>query len=268
MEKDNKTLYKKEENILSGIRALKEKDKIIAILPLGSHEYHGQHLPLSTDAVIAKAFAKKLENKTCIGKKIVVLDSEDIGYSIEHGGRGGTKTLGYSQAIDRWIEIGADCYRNGIDRFLILNAHGGNSPLMNIVITELRNRFKMLAVATSWGRFGLPEGLMTVEEKALDIHAGFIETSLMLYLAPEEVKMDKAQNFSNWQKELKEKFKYLRAYGPFPFGWQMADINRKGVAGNALAANKEAGKAIFDHALKGFYALLEDMFAFDVDDLS
>ncbi len=247
---------------------MEKKDKTIAILPLGAHEYHGEHLPLTTDAVIAQAFAKNIEKLSCDRQKIITLEGENIGYSVEHGGREGTKTLEYSQAIDRWVAIGADCYKNGIDRFLILNAHGGNSPLMNIVITELRCRFKMLAVATSWGRFGLPEGLMTVEEKALDIHAGFIETSLMLYLAPETVNMEKAQNFSNWQKELQEKFKYLRAYGPFPFGWKMADINRSGAAGNALAANREAGKAIFDHAMEGFRGLVEDMFAFDIDELS
>ncbi|MBI0026618.1 creatininase family protein [Bartonella sp. M0187] len=248
---------------------MKKEDQIIAILPLGAHEYHGPHLSPTTDAVIAGAFAERLASLfPTAPKRLTPLEVESVGYSIEHKGRPFTKTLEYSQAIDRWISIGADCYKKGIKKILVLNAHGGNSPLMNIVITELRCRFKMLAVATSWGRFGLPEGLMTVEEKALDIHAGFIETSLMLYLAPDTVNMEKAQKFSNWQKKLQEKFKYLRAYGPFPFGWKMADINRLGAAGNALAANREAGKAIFDHAIEGFRGLVEDMFAFDIDELS
>lgn len=244
-----------------------EKYQTIAILPLGAQEYHGPHLPTATDSIIAESFAKRLSSRFSEDHKIIVLKVEDVGYSVEHKDRLVTKTLGFSEAIDRWVAIGADCYKKGIRKLLILNAHGGNSPLMNIVITELRYRFKMLAVATSWGRFGLPENIITAEDKQFDIHAGFIETSLMLYLAPDEVKMEKAQNFSNRQKEFQQKFKYLRAYGPFAFGWKMRDLNKDGAAGNAKAANAVAGKAIFDHALAGFNGLIDDMFAFDVDEL-
>lgn len=245
-----------------------ESVQTIAILPLGAHEYHGPHLPVTTDAIIAESFAKRLAVQSSKTHKIISLPVEEIGYSIEHKDRPVTKTLGYSEAIDRWVSLGADCYQKGIKKLLILNAHGGNSPLMNIVITELRCRFNMLAVATSWGRFGLPENLITPEDKQFDIHAGFIETSLMLYLAPDDVKMEEARNFSNRQKEFQQKFEYLRAYGPFAFGWKMHDLNKDGAAGNALKANAEAGKAIFDHALAGFTGLIEDMFAFDVDELS
>lgn len=248
--------------------SVNEKVQTIAILPLGAHEYHGLHLPITTDAIIAETFAKRLSGQSSEIHKIIALPVEDVGYSVEHKDWAVTKTLGYSEAIDRWVSIAADCYKKGIRKLLILNAHGGNSPLMNIVITELRYRFKMLAVATSWGRFGLPENLIAAEDKQFDIHAGFIETSLMLYLAPGEVKMEKAQNFSNRQKEFQQKFKYLRAYGPFAFGWKMRDLNKDGAAGNAKAANAEAGKAIFDHALAGFTGLIGDMFAFDVDELS
>jgi creatinine amidohydrolase/Fe(II)-dependent formamide hydrolase-like protein len=83
----------------------------------------------------------------------------------------------------------------------MLNAHGGNSPLMTIAATELRVRFNMLAVATSWTRFGLPDGLMSAEEKHLDIHGGLIETSVMLAIHPELVQMGKAANFNSRQAE-------------------------------------------------------------------
>ncbi len=66
----------------------------------------------------------------------------------------------------------------------MLNAHGGNAPLMTIVATEARKRFSMLAVATSWTRFGLPDGLIAPQDKAIDIHGGDIETSVMLALKP------------------------------------------------------------------------------------
>ena len=122
----------------------------------------------------------------------------------------------------------------------------------------------MLAVATSWTRFGLPDGLITPEEKALDIHGGFIETSVMLALRPDLVDMSKARNFSNAQSRYAEEFKFLRAYGPHAFGWKMHDLNPEGVAGNAAAATAEAGEKLIANAVSGFVELLRDVHRFDL----
>ncbi|WP_019221862.1 creatininase family protein [Bartonella senegalensis] len=239
----------------------------LALLPLGAHEYHGDHLPFETDWIIAEAFAKALILRTKKQFSIALLPVEKIGYSIEHSDVSGTQTLTFSQAIERWINIGEKCYYKGIKRFLLLNAHGGNSPLMSIVITELRRRFSMLAVATSWTRFGLPQGLIHPSQHHLDIHGGFIETSLMLYLAPEKVHMEKAKNFYNKQADMIANYRYLRAYGPHAFGWTMRDLNPQGAAGNAREATAQAGEAIFSHVLSGLRDLLDDINRFKIDAL-
>ncbi|KEG18295.1 hypothetical protein H710_01143 [Bartonella bacilliformis Ver097] len=239
----------------------------LALLPLGAHEYHGDHLPFETDWIIAESFAKALTLKTKEKFHITRLPVEKIGYSVEHMDIAGTQTLTFSDAIERWINIGENCYRKGIKRFLLLNAHGGNSPLMSIVITELRKRFSMLAVATSWKRFGLPEGLMTASQHHLDIHGGFLETSLMLYLAPEKVHIKEAKNFHNKQADMIAHHKYLRAYGPHAFGWIMRDLNAQGAAGNASHATSQAGEAIFSHVLCGLCDLLDDISQFKIDAL-
>ncbi|WP_156851435.1 creatininase family protein [Bartonella refiksaydamii] len=239
----------------------------LALLPLGAHEYHGNHLPFETDWIIAEAFAKALTLQTQDKFHIALLPVEKIGYSVEHMDVTGTQTLTFSDAIKRWINIGESCYRKGIKRFLLLNAHGGNSPLMNIVITELRRRFSMLAVATSWTRFGLPVGLMEPSQHHLDIHGGFIETSLMLYLAPEKVHMEKAENFHNKQSDMIANYRYLRAYGPHAFGWTMRDLNTQGAAGNASEATPQAGEAIFSHVLYGLRDLLDDISRFKINAL-
>ncbi len=239
----------------------------LALLPLGAHEYHGNHLPFETDWIIAEAFAKALTLQTDTQFPIELLPVEKIGYSVEHMGATGTQTLTFSDAIERWINIGENCYRKGIKRFLLLNAHGGNSPLMSIVITELRRRFSMLAVATSCYRFGLPQGLMKPSQYHLDIHGGFIETSLMLYLAPEKVHMEKAENFHNKQADIMTNYQYLRAYGPHAFGWTMRDLNSQGAAGNASEATAQAGEAIFSHVLCGLRGLLDDINRFTINTL-
>ena len=125
----------------------------------------------------------------------------------------------------------------------------------------------MLAVATSWTRFGVPEGFMTPAEKAIDIHAGDIETSVMLALRPDLVNLEAARNFPSRQREFERRFAHLRAYGPHAFGWKMSDLNPEGAAGNAAAATAEKGELLLDHAVAGLTALLLDIAEFDVDEL-
>jgi creatinine amidohydrolase len=237
--------------------------RTIALLPLGAHEQHGPHLPLETDTLIAAGLVARLKHCLPSSLSVEFLAAEPVGYSIEHLDVAGTKTLAFDEAIRRWIRIGESQSQRGLSKLVLLNAHGGNAPLMTIVATELRVRFNMLAVATSWTRFGLPDGLISPEEKALDIHGGFIETSVMLALHPELVDMEKAGNFSSNQRHFADIYKYLRAYGPHAFGWKMTDLNQEGVAGNASRATAEAGEKIIAHSLKGIVELLEDVDRFD-----
>lgn len=193
-----------------------------------------------------------------------VLRVEKIGYSIEHSEDPRTRSLGFDEAVNRWVGIGEDLSRRGIHKFVMLNAHGGNSPLMTIAATELRVRCKMLAVATSWTRFGYPSDLVSEEERSLGIHGGFIETSVMLALRPGLVTMDQARNFASRQADFERDYKYLRAYGRHAFGWMMRDLSDEGVTGNAAAASAEAGERILDHAVSGFVELLHDVERFDL----
>jgi len=113
----------------------------------------------------------------------------------------------------------------------------------------------------------VPEGLIAPEAKAMDIHGGDIETSVMLALHPDRVNMARAADFPSRQAEFAERFRHLRAYGPHAFGWKMSDLNAEGVAGNAALATAEKGEALIVHAVKGLVELLQDVDAFEVSDL-
>lgn len=239
----------------------------IAVLPLGAHEQHGPHLPFETDTLIAEGMVARVIAALPPSLPATFLPVEPVGYSIEHMDVTGTKTLGFDEAVNRWLGIAERLNRQGIRKFVMLNAHGGNSPLMTIVATEARVRFAMLAVATGWTRFGLPDGVIAPEGTAIDIHGGDIETSVMLALHPKRVDMAKAADFASRQSEFEARFTHLRAYGRHAFGWKMTDLNRQGVAGNASAATAEKGEAIIAHAVKGIVELLEDVAAFDVEEL-
>ena len=238
--------------------------RTIAILPLGAHEYHGPHLPLETDALIARAVTARLRKALPDALDVVFLDTEPVGYSPEHLDRPGTKSLAFDEAVDRWLGIAADLASRDIRKLMLLNAHGGNSPLLTIVATEARLRFRMLCVATSWTRFGVPDGLITPENKALDIHGGDIETSVMLAIAPDRVTMEKARDFPSAQAEFAGCYRHLRAYGPHAFGWMMRDLNPDGAAGRASVASADKGEALLDHAVRGLTELIDDVDRFDL----
>ncbi len=239
----------------------------IAILPLGATEQHGPHLPLETDSIIAEAVVERAVRRLPAKIDLHVLPVEAIGYSIEHMDVQGTRSLGYGEAVERWINIGAEQKANGADKIVMVNAHGGNSPLMTIVATELRIRHAMLAVATSWTRFGFPEGLISDTERTIGIHAGFAETSIMLAIKPDLVRMERAEDFHSHQKNWIEQFAHLRAYGPHAFGWKMRDLNAHGAVGNAAAATAEAGEMLLEHAANGLAELLVDVNRFDLKHL-
>jgi len=245
-----------------------ERAKWIAVLPLGAYEQHGPHLPFDTDTLIAEGIVSRLRVALPAKLPVTFLPAEPVGYSIEHMDVAGSRSLTFDEAVNRWLGIAESLSGIGVRKFVMLNAHGGNSPLMTIVATEARVRFNMLAVATSWTRFGVPDGLISPDDKAIDIHGGDIETSVMLALHPKKVDMAKTANFPSRQSDFIRDFNHLRAYGPHAFGWKMSDLSEKGVAGNAGAATAEKGEKLIAHSVKGLVALLEDVDRFDVSTLT
>ena len=236
----------------------------IAVLPLGAHEQHGPHLPFETDTIIAEGVARRLAKSVTQDIPVTVLPVEPVGYSIEHMDYEGSHTLTFDEAVNKWVGLGESLAKQGIRKMLLLNAHGGNSPLLTIVATELRVRCNMLCVATSWTRFIKSIDVVSDEEKAIGIHGGDIETSVMLALDASKVDLKKAENFSSKQAEFATSMKHLRAYGPHAFGWKMQDLNPKGVTGNASLATAGKGEALLNKAVEGLTELVTDIHHFDM----
>ena len=241
--------------------------KWIAVLPLGAHEQHGNHLPVETDTIIAQGIADRLGRTLPANLPVTFLPAEPIGYSVEHLDFEGSKSLTYSEAIERWVAIGTELHGFGLRKLVLLNAHGGNSPLMTIAATELRTRLGMFCVATSWTRFVKGGGLIANQEKDFGIHGGDLETSVMLALAPDQVNMTRAGSYPSLQETLARRYRYLRAYGPHAFGWKMQDLNAGGVTGDASLATPEKGEAILAGVIDGLKILLEEVHDADPDKL-
>ncbi len=236
----------------------------IAVLPVAATEQHGPHLPASTDTDIARAMVAATVAILPRDAKVSFLPVEAIGASAEHGDTPGTLSRDPCDLAQAWFNIAADLNINGVQKLVLVSSHGGNTPVCDMVIQRARIELGMLAVATSWARFGYPDGLFSADEIALGIHGGDVETSIMLAARPDSVDMAKAADFPSLQQDMIRNMTHLRAYGPHRFGWMMRDLNADGVTGNAGAATAEKGAAVIAHQSRGFIELLEDVKSFDL----
>ncbi|MGO9135258.1 MAG: creatininase family protein [Methylovirgula sp.] len=241
-----------------------EMGDVIAVLPVAAVEQHGPHLPLGVDLLLMQGYIARVAERMPAELPALFLPIQSIGTSIEHSDFPGTLSLSATTLMGVLTEIG-DCVRRaGCRKLVLLNSHGGNVALLDCVAHELRARHHMFVVMASWHRFGYPDGLFSTEELTHGIHAGDVETSLMLSFRPDLVRMDAAEDFASESAALESDFTWLRTGRPTGFGWMTQDLSEAGAMGNAAAASAEKGEASADYGVTAFIELLQDIEAFDL----
>jgi creatinine amidohydrolase len=236
----------------------------IAVLPIAAVEQHGPHLPLGVDAYIAEAYLARVHANLPDHLPVVFLPLQVFGQSDEHLAYPGTLTLSVETLLRTLGDIGSSVYRAGVRKLLIVTSHGGNWQAAELAARDLRVRFGMFAVLTSWHRFGYPDGLFAEEERRHGIHAGGVETALMLATRPDLVARERATDFTSAAQSMAEEFRHLRLARPAGFGWMTQDLNPAGAVGNAGAATAAMGETALAHGAQAFIELLEDMARFDI----
>jgi creatinine amidohydrolase len=236
-----------------------DPEATIAVLPVAAIEQHGPHLPVSTDTTIMNGMLETVIARLPEDLDIRILPVQSVGKSNEHVHAPGTLTLTPLAAIQSWADLGASVARAGVKKIVFVNSHGGNEEIMGIVARELRVAFKMLAVKTSWSRFGRPAGLYSDIEDRYGIHGGDFETSVMLHFRPDLVDMSKAQDFVSSVQRAEREFELLKPTGTHAFAWIASDLNPNGVVGEAHLATAEKGRLTAEHQADGFIRLLQDV---------
>jgi creatinine amidohydrolase len=236
----------------------------VAVLPLGATEQHGPHLPLSVDQSLVDAIVATALEQLPPELPVLVLPTQQVGYSPEHAGFAGTLSLSASTVIATWTELGGCVARAGVRKVLLFNSHGGQVSLMDIVARELRTQHGLIAYSCSWWNLPLGDeanGQFSREEHRFGVHAGEIETSMMLALKPQHVDMGQARHFASTSQQRAQAYPVLGNGVSAKLGWHMQDYNAEGAAGNAAAATAQKGQRVLQAAGHQLAALLQELSA-------
>ena len=220
------------------------------------------------DAFIAEAYLDRVRTLIPAELPVTFLPLQKLGQSDEHLSFPGTLTLSSATVIAAWSEIAASLKRAGLAKLVIVTSHGGNLQAVELIARELRARLGMLVVVCAWHRFGYPDGLFTAEERHHGIHAGAIETSLMLAARPDLVHLEHARIAVPSSVAMEREFKWLHAYRPAGFGWMTQDLHPSGAVGDATAASAAKGEAALAFGARAFVQLLEEVDRFDLGRLA
>jgi mycofactocin precursor peptide peptidase len=231
----------------------------VLVVPVGSLEQHGAHLPLDTDTRIAVAVAER----ACAGQAGVGLaPAIAIGASGEHADFPGTLSIGHVALSTLLVELGRHASMHW-PMTLIVNGHGGNVGAISDALGKLRGegrdchvwhagvRPSMLAAARADGagcagnedREGQPDAALV-----LDAHAGRVETSLILALAPGDVRLDHA--VPGETRPLTEIMNDLRASG-------VRQVSPNGVLGDPTGASAAEGERLLALLVADLVATLD-----------
>jgi len=238
---------------------LKEVD--VALLPVGAIEQHGPHLPLDTDAFDADYLARRVAD-ACSDPKPMVLPTVYYGVSYHHDSFQGTISISNDTLARLIYEIGTSVAGNGINKLVILNGHGGNSPALNHA-AQMINRDAHIFVCVDTGETSDVD-IDNLVETPNDVHAGEIETSTTLAVRPHLVKMDQAiksvPEFSS---------RYLDFTSKRGVLWyaHTRRISNTGVMGDPTIASAEKGQKIWELMIAHLVALVEDLKHMSLDEI-
>jgi creatinine amidohydrolase len=237
-----------------------DRTRLIALLPVGATEQHGPHLPLSVDSRIAAALLKRVAEALPADFPLSILPMLHYGVSPEHADFPGTLTLSAETMIALMVEIGRSVAAAGVRKLAILNAHGGQPQILDIVAQRLRREAGMLVFPLNAYRYWHAERHFPSDEAANGIHGGAAETSIMLAIAAETVRREHVADFRPLAASMSKDFTHLRPTGRIaPFAWQAQDLNPAGAVGNARLAEAAKGTALLAEAAATLVEILRDI---------
>jgi creatinine amidohydrolase len=231
----------------------------LVILPTGSTEQHGRHLPLDVDLFLCESVCLEVGRRT--PDRVLVLPPIPYGLNLHHIDFPGTIHVEPETFIAFCLDVTKSVAYHGFKKILLVNGHGSNAPLVDLVARKTVLATGSLCFATNYPQF-LLEAFEPIRESAVMAHADEFETSLYLHLAPERVRRKLAVAGDDHKGE----FVSSDSTGNYPvrFNDFWGRWTTTGVHGDPTKATAEKGKVLFEAAVGGLVRLVDELRAWPV----
>jgi creatinine amidohydrolase len=229
------------------IQAIGESDGSVLIVPFGSVEQHGPHLPVATDTILATSIAEGGARTAHEDVPVLVLPPFWTGVSPHHFSFGGTLSGTFETLLQLFQEVVGSALENGFDAVLVVNGHGGNKPLVGAIVSAVGHDHPSIQVlGLSYFDLAAPFiGDIRDSETGGMSHAGEFETSLLLHLEPQLV--EETAFTATYRDEPHEHAKHdMFETGPLSVYRSFEEYTDTGVVGDPTLASAEKGEAIHD----------------------
>lgn len=215
----------------------------VAVLPIGSIEQHGPHLPMSTDLVVAETLARDAVDAFGDAHDLWLLPTLAYSKSNEHAWSAGTMWLSATTLLAVLDDVARCLATTPVHRLVYLNGHGGNSALLQVAARDARLAHGLRTFVMHPSLPADHGGDSPAAELGMGIHAGLDETSLLLHLRPELVRLELARR---GVPEQLTGYERVRFGGPVSFGWLSDDFGTDGTIGDPTGATAERGKQLYE----------------------
>jgi creatinine amidohydrolase len=231
------------------------------LLPIGSTEQHGYHLPLDVDNFLARSICRVAAEKA--PRELLVMPTIPYGYNEHALDFPGTIHVHYDHFIEYCLDVCKSVAHAGFDRIVIIDGHGSNEHLCEFIARRATLETDAMVASTIWTNLAI-EAFEQVRESGRGgaAHACELETSAYLYLEPDRVQMDKAQDHYGGAAG-KEGSRYLsvdlaKGWGPMKLIQWTSSSTPSGVSGAPTLSTKEKGEAIVQGAANHLVAFVRE----------